>query len=970
MPAPSIWIKAFEDFIVDLRISSKEEVSVDQRGTKLNLWQSQRRTLDFIGRGLDDGVRQFYILKSRQLGLTTISLAIDLFWLAANKNMFGALVTDNEKNRDGNRSILKRYVNSFPEGYFGTDFYITKDNRSFMEFSNGSRIDFLVAGTKKKSVSWAEGAGYVMAHVTELAKFGDADGIESFMEAMPQTNPNRLFIAESTANGFNAWRTMWLGAANDPYTKRALFVGWWSGDKNQIPRSDPRFLQYGASGASGEEREKIGQVAYLYGHKITPEQLAWIRWRNDNVGEADGIFAQNNPWTAEDAFVMSGYSFFQTRQIAKDIKEIMDTEPAPVEEGGYGYTAYRYELTESFFDIKLVPCEEDDGQEIELKIWEEPVADGKYVIGMDPAWGRNDHKDRHSAQVYRCFADKIVQVAEYATANVELKHAAWVLAHLAGAYSDCIVNIDLNGPGRALMMEWDHVKDLLNAEMNKSLVQTRDWENALANARWYLYNRPDTMGKGFAANFECLALDTPLPTPVGWTTMGGVQVGDELLSDTGAPTTVIGVSDIKEGAKCYEIEFDDGTKIVADENHWWRVARRHWRGGAEKLRQTKQLEAGKFYIKPARPLDLSDAELEVDPYLLGVWLGDGTAVAAVVTVGDRDVEEMVQNIEAVGQPTRRTWARTAWSVRLNNGNNGSRGNPLLHKFRKLGVLNNKHIPAVYLRGSKSQRLALLQGLMDTDGGAGGNGGRQCNFVTTSPAIAAGFCELIRSLGLKAKYLTWDESPKKGVNCALRYQFWFTPYFDDRIFRLARKQARVDQSVRVPNRQCHRIVSIREVESVPVRCVMVDGPTSMYLAGDGMIPTHNTSWRNKSELMHQMRGSYVTRELVIRSIPLLDEMRIVVVDGSEIGAPESSGENSKDDRVFATALAVRAWINWRRPALMNEGLTYAVVMDQEQGRATPQNRALNQIVSRFFMTAEERAQMAGTETNWRVDMGLE
>ena len=634
MPAPSIWIKAFEDFIVDLRISSKEEVSVDQRGTKLNLWQSQRRTLDFIGRGLDDGVRQFYILKSRQLGLTTISLAIDLFWLAANKNMFGALVTDNEKNRDGNRSILKRYVNSFPEGYFGTDFYITKDNRSFMEFSNGSRIDFLVAGTKKKSVSWAEGAGYVMAHVTELAKFGDADGIESFMEAMPQTNPNRLFIAESTANGFNAWRTMWLGAENDPYTKRALFVGWWSGDKNQIPRSDPRFLQYGASGASGEEREKIGQVAHLYGHKITPEQLAWIRWRNDNVGEADGIFAQNNPWTAEDAFVMSGYSFFQTRQIAKDIKEIMDTEPAPVEEGGYGYTAYRYELTESFFDIKLVPCEEDDGQEIELKIWEEPVAEGKYVIGMDPAWGRNDHKDRHSAQVYRCFADKIVQVAEYATANVELKHAAWVLAHLAGAYSDCIVNIDLNGPGRALMMEWDHVKDLLNAEMNKGLVQTRDWENALANARWYLYNRPDTMGKGFAANFE------------------------------------------------------------------------------------------------------------------------------------------------------------------------------------------------------------------------------------------------------------------------------------------------------------------------------------------------TSWRNKSELMHQMRGSYVTRELVIRSIPLLDEMRIVVVDGSEIGAPESSGENSKDDRVFATALAVRAWINWRRPALMNEGLTYAVVMDQEQGRATPQNRALNQIVSRFFMTAEERAQAAGTETNWRVDMGLE
>lgn len=633
MAKASKWIPIFEEFIKDLRITSKEETSEDDKGSRLVLWNGQRRFLDFIGSGLDDGIHKFYCLKSRQLGITTISLAVDVFWAAFHKNMLGALISDNEDNREKNRSVIKRYVDSFPEGYFGDDFYITKNNRNYIEFSNGSRFDFKVAGTKKKSLSWAEGAGYVMAHATELGKFGDGDGMASFEEAMPQENPIRLLICESTANGMNHWREMYRGAMSDPYTKRALFVGWWSGDKNQIARSDPRFLQYGGYAASGEEREKVAAVAHLYGHKITPEQLAWIRWRQDNVVGDDGLFEQNQPFTADDAFVMSGYSFFQSRQVAKDIKEIIDAEPAPVDEGGYGYAAYRYELDGSFFDIKLHPIEGDEDREIELRVWEEPVAEGKYVIGMDPAWGRNDHKDRHGIEVYRCFADKLVQVAEYASANVEVKHAAWVVAHLAGAYTDCIVNIDLNGPGRALMMEWEHVRDLLNAQMNEGLVKARDWENALGNARWYLYNRPDTMGRGFAANFE------------------------------------------------------------------------------------------------------------------------------------------------------------------------------------------------------------------------------------------------------------------------------------------------------------------------------------------------TTWRTKSEIMHQMRGAYITRELVIRSIPLLDEMRIVVVDGSEIGAPESSGENSKDDRVFATALAVRAWINWRRPEMLGQGLTHQRVMDEESGKATPQNKALNQIVQRFFLTAEQRAQMEDIQPSWRVDMGL-
>ena len=551
-----------------------------------------------------------------------------------NKNLFGALVTDNEKNRDTNRMILRKYVESFPPEYFGDAFTIVKDNRNFMQFSNGSRLDFLVAGTKAKSIAWAEGAGYAMAHLTELGKYGSPDGVESFMEAMPQKNANRLLIAESTGNGFNAWRSMYYSAKEDPYTKRTLFIGFWSNDMNRIERSDPRFLQYGTYAATGEEREKVAAVAALYNHKITPEQLAWFRWRQDHVGEAEGIFAQNQPWTEEDAFVLTGFSFFQVRQIAKDMQVMLDTPPARVEDGGYSYSAYYYDFGNRFFDMKLNALEDDDdAHEIELRVWEEPAPEGKYVIGFDPAWGRNEHSDQHAIEVYRCFADKLVQVAEYATANIDLKHASWVMAHLAGAYQDCMINVDVNGPGKVVMMEWDHVREVMNAEMNQAEVKARDWESALQNARWFLFHRADSLGSGYQWNYQ------------------------------------------------------------------------------------------------------------------------------------------------------------------------------------------------------------------------------------------------------------------------------------------------------------------------------------------------TTGSNKPELMHNMRGTFITRELVIRSLPLLEEMRTVVQDGDKIGAPESGAGGSKDDLVFATALAVRTWINWRRPEMLSQGLTMESVMQTERGEIAPTNRLLNDVVRKFFMTQEQRAQMEDLRPSWRTDMGL-
>ena len=494
-PKAAKWLKLFETFVSDIRISSREYTAGDSRGSPLVLWESQKRFLREVGEGLDRGIHKHNCLKSRQLGVTTISLAIDVFWMALHPDIIGCLVTDDEKKREVNRALIVKYVESFPEGYFGDSFRIVKSNRAMLQFSNDARLDLLVAGTKKKALSWGEGVGYTMAHLTEVSSYGDVEGLKSLEEGFAQTSDSRLFMYESTAKGFNHWRDRWVSGVGS-LTENSFFIGWWSGDTNRIERKDPRFSVYGNYPPSYEEKEKIAEVQRLYNYKISAEQLCWVRWKFSDAGAETDLLDQNQPWTASDAFVRTGYSFFQTRMVTEDIRR--------VEDGVYRFKGYRYEVDGDFFSFKMVALDpnQDDISLVELRVWDEPSDNGQYVIGFDPAYGRNDHKDAHAISVWRCYADRLVQAAEYATADVEPKHAAWVLFHLSAAYRNCMVNVEIGGPGHIIMSEFDHLRQLLSVEMNAGKVAARGWTDAGANARWYLYHRPDSFGAGYLANFE------------------------------------------------------------------------------------------------------------------------------------------------------------------------------------------------------------------------------------------------------------------------------------------------------------------------------------------------------------------------------------------------------------------------------------------------------------------------------------
>jgi hypothetical protein len=344
---------------------------------------------------------------------------------------------------------------------------------------------------------------------TEVGRYGCEGALRSFEQALSERNPNRLYIYESRAAGPNHWQNMWRQAAKDVYTIRRCFIGWWSHPGQKIARGDPRWAAYGTLPPDADERDLIAAVKEMYEHTVTREQLAWYRWRADDEGVDIDVLRAQQPWTEEEAFVTAGSTFFHARLLARDYERIEDPD------GGAAFRAFKYHMGESFFETSieetyappagLTPDRQIAWQEEQwqLKVWEEPVKGAKYVIGMDPAFGRNDNKNNHAVSVWRCYADKIVQVAEYASCEDVTLHAAWVLAHLAGNYEDCMINLEITGPGAVVMQELDILRGQLRREANQAALRERRIEDFLTAARWYIYSRPDSAAKpGSIYNFK------------------------------------------------------------------------------------------------------------------------------------------------------------------------------------------------------------------------------------------------------------------------------------------------------------------------------------------------------------------------------------------------------------------------------------------------------------------------------------
>ncbi len=359
---------------------------------------------------------------------------------------------------------------------------------------------------------------------------------------------------------------------------------------------------------------------------------------------------------------------------------------------------------------------------------------------------------------------------------------------------------------------------------------------------------------------KALALDTPVPTPTGWRTMGELEPGDEVFDETGAPTTVTAVTPPMSNRPCRELVFADGTRVVADAAHKWATVEKNGRRfGRLTVRTTDEIARSlrvrgepDHYVPLAGPVEYpARADLPIEPYTLGAWLGDGTGTKAEMTCCDTEILAQVSGesyaVKAVGYAPHRYriggpgWARDADTGRY--AGNAS----LSSQLRELGLMDGKFVPPAYLQAGVGQRLALLQGLMDTDGLVDGVG--RCEFTSTSAAVADGVVELAASLGFGAVKST-GRAMTNGVDRAPKYSVKFTP--DRPVFRLPSKLARQKAAGgRFPRFRAIDIV--RPVASVPVRCIEVASPRGLFLVSRSFIPTHNSSLGRLGLLIHSTAG---------------------------------------------------------------------------------------------------------------------
>lgn len=355
---------------------------------------------------------------------------------------------------------------------------------------------------------------------------------------------------------------------------------------------------------------------------------------------------------------------------------------------------------------------------------------------------------------------------------------------------------------------------------------------------------------------KALAIDTPVPTPKGWTTMGGLSVGDEVFHADGNPVRVIAATEVMLGRPCYRVTFSDGAQIVADEQHLWlteslRGRENFARSGRKRsevittkqISETVQARDGfalNHSIEVSSPLRYSRQEYSIDPYALGVWLGDGTSRQAAITCDPRDIE-IIDHIRATGEDVKQR-EPMLWAI-TNGDKSMPKGQTFQGRLRTLNVLSNKHIPSSYQLGSVDQRLALLQGLMDSDGtvsgGLGGNGRglgqAKCEFSVISERLASDFLELALGLGIKAVMRTGNAT-LNGRVIGLRYRIAFQTNLP--AFRLGRKLERQGEC-RTRRSQLRYVTSVGKMESVPVRCIQVERADGLFVVGRECIVTHNS-----------------------------------------------------------------------------------------------------------------------------------
>lgn len=355
-------------------------------------------------------------------------------------------------------------------------------------------------------------------------------------------------------------------------------------------------------------------------------------------------------------------------------------------------------------------------------------------------------------------------------------------------------------------------------------------------------------------------LTAPILTPTGWTTMGQLKIGTEIIGSNGRSQHVTGIFPLGK-REVYRVTLRDGTQIDTTDDHLWKVYTSKSSGGKEsngrfsKVMTTKELMDEKRYLflpPLSSPVEFDKIfDPKIDPYLLGVLLVDGCLTRGVrISTADFEILESIVNVIPEKVSLKKI-GKTKYDYGLTVSQKGfnpricRNNNPVLDEVRRQGLIgkrsHEKFIPSDYFFMNPKNRLALIQGLMDTDGWVQKG---IAKFSTTSDKLAQDLKYLVDSLG--GTTFTTTRKKKRNVNekteiiVTVRLPKGMNP------FRLSRK---LDKWNSNPKQDTFR--KITKIELLPekdeMQCIKVSNEDSLYVTNDFTL-THNTSsWGWKPEM---------------------------------------------------------------------------------------------------------------------------
>lgn len=435
---------------------------------------------------------------------------------------------------------------------------------------------------------------------------------------------------------------------------------------------------------------------------------------------------------------------------------------------------------------------------------------------------------------------------------------------------------------------------------------------------------------GQAGGGKGLSLDTLIATPSGFTTMGDIRCGDIVFDQDGEPCRVLAVSPV-HNRQCFRITFDDGSEFTADDVHRWLTMTAkereralcltdEWRARRRAARPSRAVAESKkpwvseavtllnkerehSYVAPPVPsiretqeiaqsvtvrggsrlnhsvevagaFRTSEQVLPIDPYLFGLWLGDGISASGAIGMLSEDWANILPHVPCgivsrrveVAAPRRRPFE----TIRFEG---------LQVALRALGTLGNKHIPSLYQRASIEQRRELLRGLLDTDGSCDERG--RIEIGLSNRRLAEDVQELVCGLGAKAALNT---KQIEGANDSHR----IIVHLDFPAFKLERKLKRQRSPQRSTTRNRY-IAKVVEVPSVPTKCIAVDSPSRTYLIGRTFVPTHNSAVEIGCAALNHYDGIIFRREAT--------QLDGLIKFGYEVFSGVDGAEFNKVDKVW-------------------------------------------------------------------------